>query len=333
MLLTTPLPTDHKASEQPAVSHHDIGWHLPIPVVCTNAGLTIQWVNQAFEQCVGVNAENVLGHPLTEFLSPIHAELLAYHLHSLEKGHPAAQRLWVRWRCASGKEILVNLRSQKWMASDGTPQGWVHTIHPLEDQETLPSGQQELLSELFVQGWVQVLHARDLETSAHTHRVARLTTVIGTALGIPSKDLRNWRWGALLHDIGKIAIPDEILRKPGPLTEEEWQIMRQHPLLAQAILRDVPFLPEDVLTIPLYHHERCDGSGYPFGLRCEQIPLPARAFAVVDVWDALSRERPYRRAWPPERIWQYLKQHTGTLFDPLIVQTFERLYLDGLPVS
>ncbi len=186
------------------------------------------------------------------------------------------------------------------------------------------------LTDLFVQGWVAALHVRDLETSDHTHRVARATVALGRALGLDEWTLRIWRWGALLHDIGKVAVPDNILHKPGPLTAEEWRVMRRHPLLAREILEKAAFLPAEIVEIPLYHHERWDGSGYPFGLKEGEIPLAARAFAVVDVWDALQSERPYRLPWPRERVVRYMQANAGVLFDPYLVELYIRLWRQGL---
>ncbi len=185
------------------------------------------------------------------------------------------------------------------------------------------------LTDLFVQGWVAVLHVRDLETSDHTHRVARATVALGRALGLDEWTLRIWRWGALLHDIGKVAVPDNILHKPGPLTLQEWRVMRRHPLLAREILEKASFVPPAVLEIPLCHHERWDGSGYPFGLQESTIPLSARAFAIVDVWDALQSERPYRAPWPRERVVRYLQANAGGLFDPYLVDLYIRLVKRG----
>ncbi|MEW5720050.1 MAG: HD-GYP domain-containing protein, partial [Chloroflexota bacterium] len=137
-------------------------------------------------------------------------------------------------------------------------------------------------------------------------------------------DLGNVRRGALLHDIGKMAIPDEILHKPGPLTEDEWKIMRQHPVYAVQMLQGISFL-RTAASIPANHHEKWDGSGYPRGLKGEEIPFAARIFAVVDAWDSLLSDRPYRRAVPEEQARRILKESAGTCFDPAVVQTFFRI--------
>ena len=143
-------------------------------------------------------------------------------------------------------------------------------------------------------------------------------------MGIKADDLVHVRRGAYLHDIGKMAIPDSILLKPGPLTEDEWVIMRQHPSLAYQMLSKISYL-HPALDIPYTHHEKWDGSGNPRGLAGEAIPLAARVFAVVDVWQALSSHRVYRKAWPVENATQYIIDHSGTHFDPKVVDKFEKI--------
>jgi HD-GYP domain-containing protein (c-di-GMP phosphodiesterase class II) len=175
-----------------------------------------------------------------------------------------------------------------------------------------------------IEGWSRALDLRDQETEGHSRRMTEVTLKLARALGVPEDDLPHIRRGVLLHDIGKIAIPDSILLKPGPLTDAEWDIMRQHPVYAYQLLSPVDYL-RPALDIPYCHHEKWDGTGYPRGLKGEQIPLAARLFAVVDVWDALSSDRPYRRAWPPERVLEYLACQAGKHFDPRVLETFLKL--------
>lgn len=165
------------------------------------------------------------------------------------------------------------------------------------------------------------MELRDQETAGHTERVTSLTLRLARALGVPEEDLEHLRRGAILHDVGKIAIPDAILLKPGPLTEEEWAVMKMHPIYAYQWLSGIPFLRK-ALEIPYAHHERWDGSGYPRGLKGEAIPLSARIFAVVDVYDALTSDRPYRKAGPREKALAYLREEAGRLFDPEVVRAF-----------
>jgi HD-GYP domain-containing protein (c-di-GMP phosphodiesterase class II) len=148
-----------------------------------------------------------------------------------------------------------------------------------------------------------------------------MTVRLARSLGCTDEEIVHIRRGALLHDMGKMGIPDEILQKPGPLTEEEWIVMRRHPQYAYQMLSPISYLNQ-ALIIPYYHHERWDGSGYPHGLKGEEIPLFARLFAVVDVWDALSSDRPYRKRLPPKDVIEYLQQESGKLFDPNIVEKF-----------
>jgi HD-GYP domain-containing protein (c-di-GMP phosphodiesterase class II) len=175
-----------------------------------------------------------------------------------------------------------------------------------------------------LEGWVCALDLRDKETEGHAQRVTRATLQLAQAMAWPEGDLVNVRRGALLHDIGKIGIPDGILLKPGPLTDEEWKIMRRHPSYAQQMLAPIAYL-KGALDIPYCHHEKWDGTGYPRGLKEEEIPLAARLFAVVDVWDALSFDRPYRRAWPAEKVRAYLAEQAGRHFDPEVVPVFLEL--------
>jgi putative nucleotidyltransferase with HDIG domain len=175
-----------------------------------------------------------------------------------------------------------------------------------------------------LEGWSRALDMRDEETEGHSLRVTDLTVRLAEAVGIPKGDFVHIRRGALLHDIGKMGIPDHILLKPGSLTEDEWRIMRQHPLLAYQLLSPITFLHAE-LNIPYCHHERWDGSGYPRGLRGEEIPIEARIFAVVDVWDALCSDRPYRRAWKKDDALDYIRNQAEHHFDPRVVAAFLEL--------
>ncbi|MBN1453440.1 MAG: HD domain-containing protein [Anaerolineales bacterium] len=175
-----------------------------------------------------------------------------------------------------------------------------------------------------IEGWSRALDMRDHETEGHTQRVVRLTIRLAEQIQIPSKNLIHLRRGAALHDIGKMGIPDRILHKPGPLTEEEWNIMRQHPNYAYELLSPIDYL-RPAMDIPCYHHERWNGSGYPSGLKEEEIPLPARLFAVVDVFDALVSDRPYRSAWTKQAALDYIQEGVGNLFDPTITTVFLKL--------
>jgi len=165
---------------------------------------------------------------------------------------------------------------------------------------------------------------RDHETEGHTQRVAEQVVKLASILGITGDELANIRRGALLHDIGKMGIPDNILLKPGPLTPEEMEIMRRHPQYAFDLVQPIEYL-RGALDIPYCHHEKWDGSGYPLGLKGEQIPLGARIFAVIDVWDALCSDRPYRPSWVEKDAVDYICAESGRHFDPQVVEAFTRM--------
>jgi len=173
-------------------------------------------------------------------------------------------------------------------------------------------------------GWSKALELRDKETQGHSERVVELTVRLAQRLGVWEGDLPALRRGAILHDIGKMGVPDSILLSPGPLSTEEWEIMSRHPEFAYQMLSPIPFL-RNSLDIPYCHHERWDGSGYPRGLKGEEIPLAARIFSVVDVWDALISDRPYRYAWSFDKAQDYIKVNNGDLFDPRIVDVFLKM--------
>ncbi len=175
-----------------------------------------------------------------------------------------------------------------------------------------------------LEGWAHALDLRDQGTLGHTRRVVEMALRLSQILGIPSEKLEHLRRGALVHDLGKMAIPDDILLKPGSLNNDEWEIMRQHPEYAYQMLSGIPFL-RPALDIPYCHHEKWDGSGYPTGLKGEEIPLAARIFAVVDVWDALTSDRPYRPTWSTQDARLYIQEQSGVHFDPLVVDAFFNL--------
>ncbi|GAP15997.1 protein containg PAS domain S-box [Longilinea arvoryzae] len=172
-----------------------------------------------------------------------------------------------------------------------------------------------------IEGWARALDMRDHETRGHSLRVADMTVELARFMGVPEEEMEHIHRGALLHDIGKMGIPDSILLKPGSLDEQEWETMRLHPDLAGEFLKDIGFL-HNAMDIPLYHHEWWNGEGYPRRLSGEEIPLAARIFAVIDVWDALSTDRIYRVAWPRDAVLPYILSQSGTHFDPRVVEMF-----------
>ncbi|OGO38975.1 MAG: hypothetical protein A2Z03_03785 [Chloroflexi bacterium RBG_16_56_8] len=175
-----------------------------------------------------------------------------------------------------------------------------------------------------IQGWAAALEIRDAETMGHSQRVVELTLSLAKKLGLRGAELFHLRRGVLLHDIGKIGVPDAILHKAGDLSEDEWEVMRKHPEFARDYLSKVSHLAQ-ALELPYAHHEKWDGTGYPRGLKGEEIPLAARIFAVVDVWDALTSSRPYRKARSKEEALAYIQEQAGSHFDPVIAASFVEL--------
>jgi putative nucleotidyltransferase with HDIG domain len=169
--------------------------------------------------------------------------------------------------------------------------------------------------------WSQEFELRDREIIEHTQRVTQMTLKLARLMNVQEEEIGDIYRGALLHDIGKIDIPSEILYKPGPLTDEEWVVMRQHPVLAYELLSSIPAL-QSAIDIPYCHHEKWNGTGYPRGLKGDEIPLAARIFAVVDVWDALTSDRPYRKALPPEQVIEFILEESGQHFDAQVVDAF-----------
>jgi putative nucleotidyltransferase with HDIG domain len=175
-----------------------------------------------------------------------------------------------------------------------------------------------------LEGWVRALDMRDKETEGHTQRVTKLTERLARSMGVDGDELLNIKRGALLHDIGKMAIPDGILLKPGKLTDDERLLIQKHPVYAYEMLNPIDFLLP-AIDIPYCHHEKWDGTGYPRGLRGEDIPFSARIFPVIDVWDALISDRPYRKGLPQDEVRQYIHADSGKHFDPRVVNAFFEL--------
>ena len=193
----------------------------------------------------------------------------------------------------------------------------------LQERKNLRTANKRLSDayEATIEGWSHAMDLRDRETEGHSRRVTELSIKLAQAMGMSDEDISHLRHGALLHDMGKIGIPDSILHKPTELTADEWVIMRQHPKFAYDMLNSIEYLRE-ALEIPYFHHEKWDGTGYPQGLKGEQIPLAARIFAVADVWDALTSDRPYRPAWSTEEAQSYIREQSGKHFDPKVVELF-----------
>jgi putative two-component system response regulator len=198
----------------------------------------------------------------------------------------------------------------------------------LDERQSLDNAHEQLLLayDKTIEGWSLAMDLRDKETEGHSRRVAQMTIKLAESLGIHGEELSSIRRGALLHDIGKLGIPDAILLKSDKLNEHEWSLMKQHPQLAYDMLYPIEYL-RPALDIPYCHHEKWDGTGYPRGLKGEDIPLSARLFAVVDVWDALTSDRPYRQAWGRDQTLNYILEQSGKHFDPKVVDIFSKVIL------
>jgi len=218
---------------------------------------------------------------------------------------------------------------------------WIETLEALVTQTAIAIDSVTLLCDLkqsnadlsqaydtTLEGWSHAMDLRDKETEGHTQRVTAMSVRLANVMGMGEVEQLQIRRGALLHDMGKMGIPDSILLKPGPLTDEEWVIMRKHPMYAYEMLSPIGYL-RPALNIPYCHHEKWDGSGYPRGLKGEEIPLAARIFAIADVWDALTSDRPYRSAWSTEKTCQHIQEQSGSHFDPQVTAIFVKM-LDEL---
>ena len=298
---------------------------LAIDMVDTD-GIVKLW-SPAAERLFGWEADEVLDTPL-----PFIAEGKQFEVEEQVKGElQGVTRLGLETKrvCKDGSVVDVQLWTAPLHDSEGGIIGSVGIIADITERKKAEQQIQALNADLLIaydetlEGWARALDLRDQNTEDHSVRVMDLTMGLARALDITEHDLIHVRRGALLHDIGKMGIPDAILLKPGPLTEEEWRMMRMHPVLAYDLLSRIPFL-RLALDIPYCHHEKWDGSGYPRGLSGEQIPLAARIFSVVDVWDALGSDRPYREKWTESRIIEYIRKEAGTRFDPEIVELFLR---------
>jgi putative nucleotidyltransferase with HDIG domain len=218
----------------------------------------------------------------------------------------------------------------------GKPE-WLHFLETLAGQAAIAIDSAQLFENLqqsnielalaydaTIAGWSRAMDLRDKETEGHTQRVTDLTLRLARAMNLSERQLAHIRYGALLHDIGKMGVPDSILLKADQLTDEEWEKMKKHPELAYEMLSSIRYL-QPALDIPYCHHEKWDGTGYPRGLKGEEIPIAARIFAVVDVWDAITSDRPYRNGWFKEQALEYISEQSGKYFDPQVVDQFFRV--------
>ena len=286
----------------------------------------ILYVSPACKTLLGYEPEDLIGTSITQL---IHSEDAAVIIDLLKV--PAQKDINVtvpyRARHKNGEYVWLETTARLFFDTSSQKTEFQASSRNITERKNAQEALQRAHTDLqeaydrTIEGWVLALDLRDRETEGHTKRVTEMTVRLARVLGCSDEEIVHVRRGALLHDIGKMGIPDEILQKPGPLTDDEWVKMRKHPQYAYQMLAPISYLKQ-ALIIPYYHHERWDGSGYPHKLKGEEIPLFARFFAVVDVWDALSSDRPYRKGMPPREVIDYLQKESGRLFDPDIVKKF-----------
>ena len=298
---------------------------------CVYAAHELNSQPQAFDPAVGINAA---GYEILQDVIRLRRPVVINDLVQRQGGRRVssiqsvlAVPMFHEGRVTGVLEILSKMRRRFGVIEtdilslvSNTTAVTLENLH-LGDHLANTSQQLNIAYDSAVESWRKALELRDRATEGHGFRVAEMTVRLAISLGYSSFDLTHMRFGAQLHDIGKIGVPDSVLLKPGPLDDEDKKIMYKHPVYAYEMLSSIPnFAP--ILDIPYSHHERWDGLGYPCGLSGEQIPLAARIFAVIDVWDALNSDRPYRVAWPKKEVFTYIRDQSGKHFDPQVVEAF-----------
>jgi PAS domain S-box-containing protein/putative nucleotidyltransferase with HDIG domain len=284
------------------------------------------YVSPACRTILGYEPNELIGNPIAQYIHSDDAKELI-ELLATPEWNDIMVTVDYRARHKNGKYIWIETNAHLFFDDVNNRQEFQASSRDIterkESEEALQRAHTDLQEayDKTIEGWVRALDLRDRETEGHTQRVTNMTEKLARALGFSEEEIVHIRRGALLHDMGKMGIPDEILQKPGPLSDDEWIIMRRHPEMAYQMLSKIKYLRE-AITIPYYHHERWNGSGYPHKLKEEEIPLQARMFAVVDVWDALSSDRPYRKKMPHKDVVDYLQREAGHLFDPQVIEKF-----------
>ncbi|ULH18346.1 HD domain-containing protein (plasmid) [Deinococcus sp. KNUC1210] len=307
----------------PTPNNREIYAHLidAMPVMLWTADHAGVWlhVNDAWITYTGLIGESY-GFGFEEALHPEdEAATLAVWRQAVERHEP--YQIEYRLRRQDGVYRWFLVRGIHVADPAGQSVAWVGTCTDIEEQKQAERQALEA-REASIRALGLVLEARDHETKGHTDRVTQLSLKLGQALGLNAEQLESLRLGAALHDIGKLATPDAVLLKPGPLNAEEWRIMRGHSVEGERFAASLGFVPPEVLGLIRSHHERWDGGGYADQLSGEDIPLLARIFSVVDVYDALSSERPYKHAWDRTQVIATLRAEAGRQFDPQVVTTF-----------
>ena len=284
------------------------------------------YVSPACRTLLGYEPEELIGTSVTPLIHPEDVNQLM-ELLATPSWDDITTTFQYRARRKNGEYIWLETTARLFFDKNSQKQEFQASSRDIterkQSQEALQIAHTDLQEayDRTIEGWVKALDLRDRETEGHTQRVTEITVKLARKLNCTEDELVHIRRGALLHDMGKMGIPDEILQKPGPLTDDEWVVMRRHPQYAYQMLSPIKYLSQ-ALIIPYYHHERWDGSGYPHKLKGKDIPLHARLFSVVDVWDALQSDRPYRKGLPSKEIVEYLQKEAGRLFDAEIVDIF-----------
>ncbi len=305
-------------------------------VILDNRNMVID-INRAMLDLLGIESGQAIGHPAktvfadspipiklhmqvtyarTDTLFKLQGKTVSYELTvwpMYDQRRNLVGRIFISHDITALKELEQNLRDLN-----------------AELEQRVRTRTEELAAayDTTLEGWAKALELRNKETEGHSRRVVETTLTLARMLHVPESELPHIYRGTILHDIGKMAIPDSILSKEDSLTEEERAIIKKHPEIAHQLLHRIPYL-QKALEIPYCHHERWDGTGYPRGLKGEEIPLAARIFSVVDVWDAIQSDRPYKKSWPRQEAAQYIRDHAGTYFDPIVVNAFLNLIEQG----
>jgi PAS domain S-box-containing protein/putative nucleotidyltransferase with HDIG domain len=315
--------------------------HAPLGMTLVSADLKFLSVNRQFSRLLGYEPEEMIGRHVYDYTHPDdiprEEELTAQALSGRIPRFEQKKRYLRRDGSIAYGQLVATLVRDK----AGVPMYGLGMIQDISEQRRAQEEIDRLVEDLrhlnadlirsydaTIQGLIRALDLRDSETEGHSERVAAMTVELARRMGVAEDTREHLRRGALLHDIGKVGIPDRILSKPEPLTSEEWIVMRRHPTYAYEMLRSIAFL-EDALDIPLCHHEKWDGTGYPRGLAGEEIPFAARIFAITDVWDALASDRPYRPRWSRERVLAHVAGLSGSHFDPRVVEAFLAMLADS----
>jgi PAS domain S-box-containing protein len=295
-------------------------------IIVLSADGKILYESPSTTRILGYRPGMLVGQSPYTFIHPDDRQIIEVAINGLLQRYQNANPIEFRLQHANNTWIYLEALGTNLLDNPGV-NGIVVTLRDISERKrsevALQTAHDDLIQayEATIEGWSRALDLRDHETEGHTQRVAEITVKLAKAIGIPESEWIHIRRGALLHDIGKMGIPDVILLKPAKLTDAEWLEMRRHPQYAYEMLYPISYL-RPALDIPYYHHEKWNGTGYPQRLRAEAIPLSARLFAVVDVWDALRSDRPYRKACKQTEILSYFHEQTGEHFDPQIVKVF-----------